>query len=152
MEKYLQYIHVKDIACFFIGALGSLITLLYGGWTKGMELLATIMVLDVITGMIVSGVFKKSPKTLKGALKSDVGIKGIFKKVLIAIAIAVLHLIDIFLEKDFLMNLGIIGFFSQEVVSIVENIGLVIELPPIVAHAIEILNEKANGGLQNENK
>lgn len=38
------------------------------------------MCTDYITGLILSGVFKKSKKTKSGGLSSEIGFKGLIKK------------------------------------------------------------------------
>lgn len=147
--EYLE--HIKMIAIshprkwdygFIAGVAGSLVNFFFGGWTLNMKILFAFMAFDVITGMLVAGVFKKSPKT-NGALKSDVGRKGIVHKILELILVSAMHLVDLMFGYELFMQACIIGFIGIELISIVENIGLVIELPPIITKAIQILNEKA---------
>ena len=45
-----------------------------------MRTLILFMVIDYISGILIAVFFKKSPKSEKGTLKSDVGWKGICKK------------------------------------------------------------------------
>ena len=129
--------------CLISGLVGSAILYLFGGWDKDMQTLVTVMIIDYLTGLMVAGVFKKSPKTDSGGLKSDIGFKGLCKKFIELMIIAMLYRIDVYLGISYLRDLGIIGFVVNEVISITENAGLVIELPPIVKQAIDILNKKA---------
>ena len=138
--------------CFWVGLLSGVVEFLFGGWTLKMSILMAVMAMDFLTGWLVALVWKKSPKTKDGGLKSDIGWKGLVKKVFIVILVSLLHLADVFFGYDYLMNMGLIGFFCNEALSIIENIGLVYDLPPMITKAITVLNEKSNGGLQNENK
>lgn len=63
-----------------IGIIGATITSLFGGWDTALSTLLIFMAIDYVTGLIVTGVFKKSPKTETGALESRVGYKGLFRK------------------------------------------------------------------------
>lgn len=45
------------------GVLGGIVSALIGGWDLALETLAIIMLLDYCTGLIVAGVFHKSPKS-----------------------------------------------------------------------------------------
>lgn len=115
---------------------GSLSSYLFGGWTLGIQILFTFVALDYVTGVISSG--------KEGKLSSRVGIKGISKKVMIFIFVAVGHLIDIYLENgNNLIRDGVIAFFVfNEIVSITENAGRIVPIPPAIQRAIEILKDK----------
>lgn len=81
-------------------------------------------------------------------LKVAFGINGIFKKIFTIVLIAVLHQIDItFNSNAFAMNAGIISFMIFELVSIIENAGLMgITVPPIFNKIIDTLNQKIKDG------
>ena len=144
------HITPKDILCFFGGTIGSWITYLYGGWNEGMSTLVTLMAFDYITGLLVAGFFKKSAKTAGGGLSSKVGYKGLVKKFVMLIIVAAMYRVDRLLALDYLMNLAIIGFVLNELISLTENAGLMgIPLPAAVIKSIEILKQKANGGNEN---
>ena len=59
-----------------VGALGGLMSWLYGGFGDAMLVLIVFMALDYMTGLIVAGVFHKSSKSETGALESKAGWKG----------------------------------------------------------------------------
>ena len=135
---------LKNVTCGLVGVVGSIITYLFGGWSQGMATLITFMAFDYGTGLVVAAVFKKSAKTDKGGLNSTVGYKGLLKKFAEIMVVACLHLLDVTLGINFLMNAGIIGFISNEFISIIENVGLMgVKLPPVVTNAIELLNKKS---------
>ena len=49
--------------CTLIGMAGSFLSSLFGGWSYDMQTLSIFMAADIITGLIVAGVFSKSTKT-----------------------------------------------------------------------------------------
>ena len=61
---------VYDFICAAAGILGSGIASLFGGWDTALVTLVWFMGIDYVTGMLVAGVFHKSPKTPGGGLES----------------------------------------------------------------------------------
>ena len=74
---------MKNTICMATGIAGSLIASLFGGWTASLTTLLIFMGIDYITGLVVAGVFHKSPKTKTGALESRAGFKGLIRKLTI---------------------------------------------------------------------
>lgn len=145
VRLWITSIHTQKFnLCTLVGAIGAAITYAFGGWTAGMEALFWVMVVDYITGLMVAGIFKNSSKTKSGGLKSDVGFRGLCKKFVMWMIVAVMYRLDLVLGIQYLRDLCIIGFILNEVISITENAGLMgIKLPPVISKAIAILNEKA---------
>ena len=56
----------KHIFCIFFGVLGGILSAIFGGFDNAMITLLVFMAIDYITGVALSLVFKKSPKTLTG--------------------------------------------------------------------------------------
>lgn len=138
--------------CATVGIIGSIITYLFGGWTEGMATLLVLMAIDYTTGWIVAAVFKQSKKTESGGLSSNIGWKGLVKKVVEWMLVVAMHRADLLLGFDYLRDLCIIGFALNELISIAENVGLMgIPLPPVVSKAIDILNVKANADIKEDN-
>lgn len=141
-----QIINFKNEVLALLGILCALIAQYYGGWSAGMISLLICMCIDYVTGLIVAGVFHKSSKTEDGRLESHIGWKGLVKKCV------TLLLIIVGVEIDRTLGLGtftrdalIIGFFLNEVISIVENAGLMgLPIPAILIEAIEVLKKKAD--------
>ena len=71
---------MKDWFCIAVGALGSAIASLYGGWDAALQTLIIFMAVDYVTGLLVAGVFHASPKSQTGALESRAGWKGLIRK------------------------------------------------------------------------
>ena len=139
---------VKIYVCAIIGAVGTFVSKIFGGWTEDMVTLVIFMAVDFIMGLIVAGVFHKSNKSASGALNSHAGWKGLCKKGVMLIFVLVAHRLDMLLATDYIRTAAIIGFIANEAISIIENAGLMgLPLPGIITRAIEALKE--NG--KNEN-
>lgn len=134
---------MKEAVCTSIGIVGSMIASLIGGWDAPMQALIICMIVDYISGIVVAGVFHASKKSENGALKSSSGLKGLCRKCMILFIIVIMSQIGKAANIDYLRNTAIIGFIANEIISIVENAGLMgVPLPKIVYKAIDILNDK----------
>lgn len=141
---------MKNLLCFYAGVIGGTIASLLGGWDSSLKALIIFMVADYITGLIVAGIFKKSGKSKSGALSSQAGWKGLAKKGVTLLIVAVAFQLDNITGSEFIRNATIIGFMANEVISIVENAGLMgIPIPGVITKAIEIL--KSKGESEDEN-
>jgi len=96
-------------------ALGGLLGWFLGGFDGFLYALVALMVADYITGVMCAIVDK--------TLSSEVGFRGIFKKVLIFILVGIGHIIDTHLIGDgSVLRTAIIFFYcSNEGVSMLEN-------------------------------
>ena len=129
--------------CTVLGAVGSFIASLFGGWTMDLQTLLLFMVVDYASGLILAGVFKKSEKTKSGALSSNVGFKGLCKKIGILFCVLIAYRLDISIGTDYIRTAVIIAFIANEAVSIVENVGLMgVPIPPAILKAIDVLKNK----------
>lgn len=127
------------------GLAGAFITNLFGGWSAAMTTLLLFMAVDYVSGLIVAGVFKNSTKTESGALESRAGFKGLCRKGMILIIVMVAYRIDLLIGTDYVRDAVVIAFCTNELISIVENAGLMgIPLPTVITKAIDILTQKAN--------
>jgi toxin secretion/phage lysis holin len=144
---------MKSVLCFAVGALGSVAVNFFGGWDTAFATLVIFIVLDYITGLVVAGVCGKSDKTKTGGLSSLVGFKGIAKKIIMLVLVAVAFRIDLLLNIDYVRNLAVIAFVTNEVISIVENAGLMgVPVPKVVLKAIDVLKSKSGeSGMNEEN-
>ena len=119
----------------------------YIGWFLGgvdgfMYALITFVVIDYVTGLMVA--------VLERKLSSEVGFRGIFKKVLVFTFVGIGNIIDVYLLKNgSAIRTAVIFFYvSNEGISIIENsakIGL--PIPQKLKDILEQLNkeEKSNG-------
>lgn len=118
--------------------LGGLLGWFLGGFDGFLYALVALMVADYITGVMCAIVEKK--------LSSEIGFKGIFKKVLIFILVGVGHLIDTNLIGDgSVLRTAIIFFYcSNEGVSMLENAGrLGLPIPEKLKDILVQLHNKA---------
>jgi toxin secretion/phage lysis holin len=137
---------MKTGALSVIGALGAVITTLFGGWDTGLATLVLFMAVDYVTGLIVAGVFQNSNKTENGALESKAGWKGLCRKGTTLLIVLVACRLDLMLGSNYIRDAVIIGFVFNESISILENVGLMgVDLPPVLVKAIDILKNKTEG-------
>lgn len=134
---------MKNLLCTFFGAIGSGIAYMLGGWDSALKTLTIFMCADIGSAIIIAVVFKKSPKTENGRLESNAMFKGLCRKCMVFLYILIANRLDITLNTDIIRNAVIIGFTANELISIVENAGLMgIPLPKILINAIDILKKK----------
>lgn len=133
-----------------VGILGSLVTSIFGGWSEAMTTLFIFMVIDYITGLIVAGVFHKSPKSENGALESKAGWKGLCRKGMILLFVLVGHRLDLVIGASYIKDAVCIAFIVNELISLIENAALMgVPIPAIITKAIDLL-QKAEEGIENE--
>lgn len=134
---------MKETACTLVGLIGSAFCWAFGGWDSALAALMVCMAVDYISGSLVALVFHKSTKTESGAYNSAYGLKGLCKKGLMLLFVLVAVQIDKVLGTDYARNAVCIGFCANEVLSIVENLGLAgIPMPQAITKALEQLQSK----------
>ena len=126
-----------------VGVIGSIIANWLGGWDMALQTLVLFMAVDYIMGLIVAGVFKKSSKTENGALESKAGFKGLCKKGVVLLIVLVATQLDLLTGTNIIRNAVIIGYITNELVSIAENVGLMgLPFPEPIQKALEMLKKK----------
>ena len=136
---------MKAKLCTLLGVVGSAIAALFGGWDTGLATLIVFMVIDFGSGIVVAGVFHKSRKTETGALESRIGWKGLCRKCMTLFFVLIAYRIDLVIGTNYIRDTVIIGFIANELISIVENAGLMgIPLPAVIQKGIDILTSKAD--------
>ena len=133
---------MKDAFCTAVGVLGGWLAQFFGGFDAGFITLGIVMAIDYLTGVIVAGVFKNSPNTETGGLESWFGFKGLVRKFVMLLIVAVAYRIDIVAGSDFVRDALIIAFIANEGISVIENAGLMGIEVPILKDAIEMLRKK----------
>lgn len=137
---------IKIAVCGAVGVVGSAVANVLGGWSEDLLTLIIFMAIDYATGLIVAGVFKKSNKSDSGTLSSNAGWKGLCKKGVTLLVVLVAFRLDITLGVDYIKTAVIIAFIINEVLSIIENAGLMgINIPEPVTKALELLRNKDGG-------
>lgn len=135
---------MKQFICTMIGAVGSGIAVLFGGWDTGLVSLLIFMGLDYVSGLVVAGVFHKSNKTDTGSLESKAGWKGLCRKCMTLVFVLASYRLDLIIGTNYIRDAVIIAFIANELISLVENAGLMgVPLPAIIVKAIDILQKKS---------
>ena len=134
---------MKESVCTFLGLAGSTLAAAFGGWDAALTALLVCMGVDYISGSLVALVFHKSNKTASGAYDSRYGWKGLCRKGLMLLFVLVAVRMDALLGAAYVRDAVCIGFCVNEVLSIVENLGLAgVPMPEGVVKALEQLQNK----------
>lgn len=134
---------MKNSICTTVGIIGGYVASLFGGWDASLGALVSCMAIDYITGLIVAGVFHNSPKSDAGGLESTAGWKGLARKTVTLLIVLVAHEMDLLLGLAYIRDAVVIGFCANEIISILENAGLMgLPIPEILRDAIDRLKKK----------
>lgn len=134
---------MKEFVCTTTGVVGGAIATFFGGWDGALTTLLLFMIVDYITGLIVAGVFKKSTKTKTGGLESKAGHKGLCKKCVTLLFVMIAYRLDLLIGANCVRNTVIIAFIVNELISLIENAGLMgIPLPAAITKSVDILQKK----------
>lgn len=135
---------MKHFICTITGVIGGIVAALFGGWSEVLLVLVILMGIDYFSGLAVAGIFHKSPKSPNGGLESRAGLKGLVRKIFILALVAMVHLVDRLLGTSFFRDTAAVAFCMNEVISIVENAGLMgIPMPKVLMKMIDVLRQKA---------
>lgn len=135
---------MKETICTVLGVVGSVIASLFGGWDSGLATLMIFMGVDYLSGLVIAGVFKRSPKSSTGALESKAGFEGLCRKCYTLIFVLVAYRLDLVIGTSYIRDAVIIAFIVNETISLVENAGLIgLPLPAVITKAIDILQKRA---------
>lgn len=131
--------------CAGIGVVSTGISAVFGGWDNTMSALVFFMVIDYLTGLAVAGIFKKSTKTADGGLESKAGWKGLIRKFSVLAIVLIAAQLDVLLNSTYIRDVVIYSFLANELLSIIENMGLMgVPLPPVLENAVSALNKKGD--------
>lgn len=134
---------MKEWVLTAIGVVGSFIAGLVGGWDHSIITLMIFMGVDFLTGLLVAYVFKNSTKTESGGGSSSAGFKGLVKKGVTILVVTVAHRLDLELQTTYIRDAVCIAFMTNELISIIENVGLMgIPVPKFIRDALEVLKAK----------
>jgi len=136
---------MKEKICAVLGLAGSALCWAFGGWDAAIAALLVCMAVDYVSGSLVALVFHNSSKTETGAYNSAYGLKGLCKKGMMLLFVLVAVQIDKLLGTAYARDAVCIGFCSNEVLSIIENLGLAgIPMPQAITKALEQLQKKGS--------
>jgi len=135
-----------------VAVIGGILTALVGGWDVMLKVLALFVVLDYITGLAAAWAQKQ--------LSSEIGARGIVKKILIFFVVAVAAQIDLLLASAvagipsfpalpaICRSLAICFYLANEGLSILENAGEAgVPIPAALRDALEQIRKKGDQGV-----
>ncbi|HHW41261.1 MAG TPA: phage holin family protein [Syntrophomonadaceae bacterium] len=124
-------------------AAGTVIVNFLGGWDIALKVLVAFVVMDYVTGLIAAWVSKN--------LDSGVGFKGIAKKIILFVPVAVGYWLDTLLGQAFFRSLAIFFYIANEGLSIVENLGIIgVPFPAAIADALKQIRDKEGKAVPDE--
>ena len=133
---------MKQTLCTALGITGAFFSWAFGGWDAALSALIICICVDYISGSLVALVFHNSNKSDSGAYNSAYGLKGLCKKGLMLLFVLVAVQIDRLMGADYVRDAVCIGFCSNEILSITENLGLAgVPMPQAVVKALEQLQK-----------
>lgn len=97
-----------------VALVGGLLTTLLGGWDMALKVLVLFVVLDYVTGLVAA--------YFDQVLNSKVGFRGIAKKIMLFVPVAVAYWLDMLLGQEILRNLAIFFYIANEGLSMIENL------------------------------
>lgn len=134
---------IKYIIELIISTIGTMVINIIGKPTDELMILLMLMIIDLITGTIVSAVWHKSSKTKSGKLSSRVMFKGIVKKILTLVIVVIAYQLDILLKVNIIRYIVIITLIIEEILSIIETITLTgLKVPAIITKGLDILERR----------
>ena len=107
----------------FLRNLGQSALRLLGGWDNTLRLLVAMMAMDYVSGLIVAAM-GRSPKTAAGFVDSRAGMRGLLRKGLILMVLAVAAQIDATVDSAFVRAATAWFYIVNEAISNVENAAL----------------------------
>jgi len=127
MTKSFNWISVA------FAAIGGAAAYLMGGWDKWAVALIALIVIDYVTG-VVKAIYNKQ-------LSSEIGFKGICKKVLILCVVA----LAVVLQREMglpIREVTICFYIANEGISLIENVAEIIPIPEKLKDILLQLRDK----------
>lgn len=120
-----------------MAAVCTLISFLFGDIEGMMVALIALIVLDYISGVIAAAVEKR--------LSSEVGAKGIAKKIFMLLIVALANIVDINVIGDghVLKTVTVVFYICNECISLIENAGRIgVPVPKKLLDVLEQLRDR----------
>lgn len=120
------------------GVVGGFIVSLFGGWDVMLYTILLFAVLDYFTGLL-KAFYKKQ-------LSSEIGFKGIIKKIMVFVVVAVAYNVQKMTGNAIpLREIVIVFFICNEALSILENAAEFIGIPQQLKDVLLQLRDKSTG-------
>ena len=128
---------------FAIGIVGGFLTYSLGGWDVLLKTIVFLAAADYITGLI-KGIYNKE-------LSSEIGFKGLLKKIVMFIVIAVAFWIQELVGAEIPLREVVIMFYiSNEALSLLENAAVFTPIPEKLESVLLQLRDKDNNDVEGE--
>ena len=115
--------------------LGSVLCKVLGGWDQLLQTVILFVVLDYLTG-VIKAIYKKK-------LSSEVGFKGILKKIVVFIVISEAYGIQNVMQDAIPLRETVIVFFiANEALSLLENAAVMVPVPDKLREVLLQLRDK----------
>jgi len=131
------YLNTLDTLQLALAALGGWLGYFLGGLDGFLYALIVFVVIDYISGFMCAIVDKK--------LSSNIGFRGIFKKVLIFIMVGIGNILDMYLiQNGSAIRTAVIFFYlSNEGISIIENTAVIgLPVPEKIKEVLQQLSKE----------
>jgi len=130
MEKLFN---TTSIGC---GIAGGILSYFFGGWDMMLVAIVALAALDYLTG-ILKGIYTRE-------LSSEIGFRGLLRKIAIFIVIAVAVIIQRVVNDAAPLREVVIAFYiCNEGLSLMENAAIFIPLPPRLKDVLLQLRDKS---------
>lgn len=122
-----------------VGVVGGFTAYWLGGWDKLIRTVVYMAVADYILGLI-KGIYQKQ-------LSSEIGFKGLLKKIVMFIVIATAYVIqELIGESVPLREIVIMFYICNEALSLLENAAIFVPIPPKLKNVLLQLRDKDSEG------
>ena len=131
MDKLFNQISI------IFGVIGGVCSYWLGGWDTLLKTIVVLTVLDYITGWIKAINLKK--------LSSEIGFRGLLKKIVMFIVIATAFVIQEFIGGTIPLREVVIMFYiANEGLSLLENAAIFVPIPDTIKNVLLQLRDKDN--------
>lgn len=131
MEKVFNWISIV------FAAVGGFLAAALGGWDKWLLALVAFVVIDYISG-VLKAIFTKT-------LSSEIGFKGIFKKVMIFAVVAVAVILQRLIDNALpLRDIVLCFYLANEGISLLENVAEFVPIPDKLRQILLQLRDKTS--------
>lgn len=128
-DKWFNWISI------LIGTFGGTLVYWLGGWDTLLKTIVFLAITDYITGLI-KGIYLKK-------LSSEIGFKGLLKKIVMFIVIAVAYMLQNLLNGTIPLREVVIMFYiANEGISLLENAAIFIPIPDKLRAVLLQLRDK----------
>ena len=133
MDKTVKYTKLLS------AVIGAALTVFFGGWDIMLQILIGFVVLDYVTGVAAAWYTK--------TLNSEIGARGIMKKILLFVIVGVAYQLDVATGQEIFRSLAIWFYLANEALSVIENAGRCgVPIPSFLKTALEQTKQKADEG------